>query len=553
MPIAQTTLKNLIEKSGLVSKADLLLALTTARHLGCSITDVLLGRDLITEQDLGNILAKYYRVKFVDLLSLKIPSKILNLLPEQLAASHGVIAFSRKGNRVLLAMEDPRNLDALEIARKTIGSGIRLIPQVALSRGIKESLKLYKERERDSGEEETVVSPQKLSSPVRTIEQFLEDAIRDESSDVHIEPLSTQVLVRFRIDGVLHDRLTLPKDMHAPLVARIKILSELKLDEHRLPQDGRFPFQTKRGDRVSLRVSVIPTVYGEKVVLRILEDTLTKFTLEELGLLPEDQEIIRRIVDRTHGMFLITGPTGSGKTTTLYTLLGMLNKPGVNIITIEDPVENRVRRVNQIQVNPAVNLTFASGLRSILRQDPDIIMVGEIRDAETAVIAVNSAMTGHLVFSTVHANTSAGAIPRLLDLGTEPFLLASTLNMVVAQRLVRIICPECVQEIPLSPLVQRKLDEADRIVSRSIRRRLKSNYQAPGCPHCSFTGFRGRTGIFELLLVDEDIQDLIVSKAASGVIWKSARNKGSKTMLEDGLVKVVKRITTVEEVLRVIS
>lgn len=551
--INQSTLKKLIEKSRLVSKTDLNRAQKISRHLGCSITDVLLGRNLLTEEDLGKILARYYKVKLVDLKKVSIPQKTLRLIPESLAVERGVVAFTRKGSQVLLAMEDPKDLELIELVRKTIGVGTKIVPHVATAEGIKEALKLYKKRKKGEAEGLVEIAKPRGVSAVAIINRLLEDAVGEEASDIHIEPLPSQVLIRYRVDGVLHDQMALPKKMHSSLVARVKILSELKLDEQRHPQDGRFSFKTKRGETISLRVSSAPSVYGEKIVLRILHDALTKINLEELGLLPEDQEIIGRILDRTHGMFLVTGPTGSGKTTTLYTILGLLNNPGVNIMTIEDPVENKIRRINQIQVNPQINLDFAQGLRAMLRQDPDIIMVGEVRDRETAVIAVNAGITGHLVFSTVHANNAAAAMPRMIDLGVEPFLLASTLNMVVAQRLVRILCPKCVEEIPISPLIKKRLDDAEDRVSPDIKKALEKNFTPKGCSACYYTGFRGRTGIFELILVDEEIQDLIVAKASSGPIWEAARKKGSKTMLEDGLIKVAKGITSIDEVFRVIS
>jgi len=552
MSINQPTIIRLIKKSKFVSANDLRLAQVTASHLGCSITDVLSGRGLLTEENLGKILSQFYKVKYVDLRKARISQKIFILIPEELASERKVIAFGKKGNQIFLALEDPKDLELIELVKKIIGNGVRLVVNVATSGAIKDALKLYQKGKFQSNE----FSGQKKiteGSAITILERILEEAVKEEASDIHIEPWPTQALIRFRIDGVLQDFISLSSPSHSALIARVKVLSELKLDEHRHPQDGQFSFQTKTGEKISLRVSTLPTVYGEKLVLRILEDSLTKFNLEELGLLPEDQEIAEKILTKTQGMFLVTGPTGSGKTTTLYTILGLLNKPGVNIVTIEDPVENRIRRVNQIQVNPLINLTFASGLRSILRQDPNIIMVGEIRDRETSMIAVNSAMTGHLVLSSVHANNASGVIPRMVDLGVEPFLLASTLNLVVAQRLVRILCPKCKTEIEMSPLITKKLADAHERVSKEIISSLKKNYQAKGCLHCNYTGFRGRTGIFELLQIDDEIRQLIVTKASSRVIWQTARKKSAKTMLEDGLIKVNKGISSVEEVFRVIS
>lgn len=549
MALSDLIVRQLIHKSKIVPKKTLDEAWETSQHLGVPLTDVLIGRDIITDEALGSMLAKYFRVKFADLSRVHIPLHVLNLLPESFALANSVIAFARDGSTVWLAMLSPKDLEIIELTRKTIGNGTRIVPFVATEKGFREALRLYKKGIRT--ETEAVSIPG--TSAVSTVERLLDEAVRDEASDIHIEPLDTDLLVRLRIDGVLHDHLALPKSMHAPIVARLKILSDLKLDEQRHPQDGQFSFTTRAGKKISLRVSTLPTVYGEKVVLRILHDALTNFQLEELGLLPEDLGILEKVLRRTHGMILLTGPTGSGKTTTLYTMLGLLNKPGVNIITIEDPVENRIRRINQTQVNPLIHLTFANGLRSILRQDPDIIMVGEIRDNETAVIAVNAAMTGHLVFSSVHANTAAGAIPRMMDLGVEPFLLASTLHMVIAQRLVRVLCPKCKKPEPISPIAKTWLSDVKARINPAILKTVTTNYRAPGCSYCRRTGFKGRIGIFEIMDVDGDIREGIVNKKSSDELWKMARAKKAKTMLEDGLIKVAKGMTTIEEVFRVIS
>jgi type II secretory ATPase GspE/PulE/Tfp pilus assembly ATPase PilB-like protein len=549
MALSDLIIRQLIHKSKLTSKKTLDEAWETSRHLGVPLTDVLIGRDIITDEALGTVLAKYYRVKFADLTRIHVPLNVLNMLPESFAIANTVIAFARSGATISIAMVNPKDLETIELTRKTIGNGTRIVPFVTTERGFREALRLYKKSVRS--ESESAIAPS--TSAVPTVERLLDEAVRDEASDIHIEPLDTDLLVRIRIDGVLHDHITLPTSMHAPIVARVKILSDLKLDETRHPQDGQFSYSTRAGKKISLRVSTIPTVYGEKVVLRILHDALTNFQLEELGLLPEDLGSLEKVLRRTHGMILLTGPTGSGKTTTLYTMLGLLNKPGVNIITIEDPVENRIRRINQTQVNPLIHLTFANGLRSILRQDPDIIMVGEIRDNETAAIAVNAAMTGHLVFSSVHANTAAGAIPRMTDLGVEPFLLASTLHMVIAQRLVRVLCPKCKKSVPISPIARQWLDDVKARINPAIVKTVTANYESRGCAYCRRTGFKGRIGIFEIFDVDADIREAIVNKKSSDELWKMARAKHAKTMLEDGLIKVAKGITTIEEVFRVIS
>lgn len=552
MAITEDTLKRLIAKSKIVSKADLDSAEATARHLGCSITDVLTGRDLLTDSALGKIVSGFYHIKFVDLKKLRIPQHVLNTIPETMASERSVIVFARDENIVSLAMVDPKNLELIELVRKTIGGGIKITAFVATAFGIKEALRLYQKKVK----KEEILDTEKVPVPtsiIATVETLIEEAIRSNASDIHMEPMAETTLIRYRIDGVLHDKTTFPKDQHAPLVARVKVLSQLKLDEQRHPQDGQFAYISKNGEKFSFRVSTVPTVYGEKVVLRILEDTLTKFNLEDLGLLPEDEAVLAGTLDRTHGMILVTGPTGSGKTTTLYTILGLLNSPGVNIITIEDPVENKIRRVNQIQVNAQIDLTFAKGLRSILRQDPDIIMVGEIRDTETAIISVNAAMTGHLVLSSIHANSAAGAIPRMIDLGVEPFLIASTVNLVIAQRLVRVLCPKCKEESPIPKQALERLNYAREKVSASIRKKITTNYTAPGCAWCHHTGFRGRIGIFELVPVTDSLRTLMVGHATSTTIWQEARKNGAKSMIEDGLIKVHRGLTTIEEVFRVIS
>lgn len=552
MALSDALIRQLVLKNKLILKKELDSALSTARHLGCPLIDVLIGRNIIQDEAYGQILAKYYHVKFIDLFRAYIPLNVIHLLPESFAIANNVIAFARSDRVISLAMLDPKDLGTIELVKKTIGSSIQITPYVTTEKGFREGLRVYKKDRKLTGAQADVPSSAPTSA-VTTIEHFLDEAVRDDASDIHIEPLDTEVLVRLRIDGVLHDHMNLPRSMHAALIARIKILSDLKLDEQRHPQDGQFSYQTKAGKKISLRVSTMPTVYGEKAVLRILHDALTTFQLEELGILPEDLAVVEKVIRRTHGMFLVTGPTGSGKTTTLYTILGLLNKTGVNIITIEDPVENRIRRVNQTQVNPLINLTFASGLRSILRQDPDIIMVGEIRDNETAVIAVNAAMTGHLVFSSVHANTAAGAIPRMTDLGVEPFLLSSTIHMVIAQRLVRVLCPKCVVPTPVSALLSKWLNDTYIDIDPAIRAQVTTNYEAKGCAYCRRTGFKGRIGIFEILDVDSDIRAGIVEKRSSDEIAKIAREKHTKTMLEDGLIKVAKGMTTIEEVFRVIS
>lgn len=554
MPINIDVIKSSIQESGLVKPADMDDAIKVATHLGCDVSDVLLGRNLITEDDYGRILERYYGVPFINLDNIDIPHEVITLIPEEIAAEKMAIVFENKDSVLGIGMFDPQDLEAIETIKKTVGPAFQVVPYVATSTAVKNALKSYKERVANVSDDKSSTQIDETSlSAIALVEDFLEYATREDASDVHIEPMPEHILVRVRVDGVLNDYKVLNVNQHSPITARIKILSNLKIDEQRLPQDGQFAFQAKTGQKISLRVSIIPTVYGEKTVLRLLKTQQIKFNLDELGFLPEDQKAVGLILQRTHGMFLVTGPTGSGKSTTLYTVLGLLNRPEVNIVTIEDPVENKILRINQIQVNPDINLTFATGLRSILRQDPDIIMVGEIRDKETSVIAINAAMTGHLVFSSVHANTAAGAIPRMLDLGCEPFLLASTLNIVIAQRLVRILCSKCKTAAPINSSTMTRLRSVRGGISESVANMLSTNYLPKGCPHCLNTGFRGRCGIFEILLIDEDIKKLIIDKTPSDLIWDAARTKGPKSMLEDGLIKVSRGITSIQEVFRVIS
>lgn len=552
MTISDKQIIKLIGQTKKISPSDLKTAEKRAKHLNCSIVDILCGQGSLSEDDIGRLYAEHYDLQFINLTKTNITSQILTLIPEILAADRRVIAFDRNDNNISLAMEDPQDLGLIELVKKTIGPKTIITPFITTKNCINHALRyynIYKQKQDDVAH----VTDSANQSAIAIIEDLLEQALKETASDIHIEATASEVLVRLRVDGVLHDKLFLPKQLHSPLVARIKVLCDLKLDEHRLPQDGNFSYKLRRGDKISLRVSTLPTVWGEKVVLRILQDSLTKFNLSELGLCMDHQTIIERNLSKPQGMILLTGPTGSGKTTSLYTMLGLVNKPGVNIITVEDPVENRIRRINQIQVNQAIGLTFANGLRSILRQDPDIIMIGEIRDRETAVIAVNSAMTGHTVLSSVHANSASGTIPRMIDLGAEPFLVASTLNIVIAQRLVRIICSKCASEEPVSPLLKDQLRQYQNEMSAPASKIPKKTLVAKGCAECNFVGYRGRTGIFEIIEIDEKIKKMIMNKQSASQIAQYTREKGIVSMIEDGINKVINKTTSLEEILRVVA
>jgi len=563
MPFSLPEVQKIVTQSGKVDGDELMRAVETAKHLEVPLEQVLVGRRLIGAEELGQMLATSRGIAYADLKGVVIPKETLGLVSEEFAVNRHVVPYKVEGKTLWLAMEDPTDLEAIEFVKKHTGYEAK--PVYVDRVGIQYALRLYKKSLKEEFAElvkETVATAAQAPitelakdvSIVKAVDTLIEFAIVEDASDIHIEPLPDEVIVRYRMDGVLHDMLTLPLELDPAMVARIKILASLKLDETRLPQDGRMQFESEEGEKVSLRVSVLPTVLGEKVVLRILEETFQHFSLTSLGLDKDRVVKLNQKISRPHGMILVTGPTGSGKTTTLYTVLGLLNTVGVNISTVEDPVENRIRRVNQTQVNNQAGYTFANGLRSLLRQDPDIIMVGEIRDQETAKIAVNAAMTGHLVLSTLHTNDAPGAIPRMLDLGVESFLLASTLEMVVAQRLVRKICQDCLVEYQPEQNWQVALEEIvkDKNELAEILKLIPTNYvRGQGCPVCRYSGFRGREGVFEMMVVSEAVRNLISERAAAAELKKTAVAEGMRTMLLDGMKKVSEKITTIDEVLRV--
>jgi len=521
-------------------------------------------------------------IPFVSLEKEKVEDDVLKIIPEPIARSNNIVAFRKKGKDLEVAMLDPEDLRTIEFIKKT--SDLRILPRLTTPESIKNVLRQYqktleaefgeiikKEAEGiktvkegfplEKGEGEELKKMAEELPVVRIVDTLLKHAILGRSSDIHIEPTKKEVIVRYRIDGVLRDAMTLPKQVASGIVARIKVLSNLKLDEHRLPQDGRFRIETE-DYKYSVRVSILPVFDGEKVVMRLLPEGAKALTLEQLGLRGEALEIIQDNLRKPVGMILVTGPTGCGKTTTLYSMMEILNVPGVNISTVEDPVEYRMPRVNQTQVNPKIGLTFASGLRALVRQDPDIIMVGEIRDNETASLAINAALTGHLVLSTLHTTSAAGAIPRLIDMKVEPFLISSTLNVILAQRLVRRLYGEkekytlndseiknlkkyCDLEKVLQVLREEKLIKPKETFKDIVFYRPKPSKDCPD-------GYKGRLGIYEVLPVTETVKELIVKEADSDQIQTQAQKEGMKTMIEDGFVKAAQGITSIEEVLRVI-
>jgi len=542
------------------------------------IEDILVSENYIKEEQLVQLKAYILGIPFVNLEKTDVPLDVLSIIPEPIANKYNIVSYKKKGNDLEVAMLDPEDLQILEFVKKK--TNLRILPRLTDSQSIKHILKEYqKSLEAEFGElikkdskevavieengEEIQEDLAKLAEDlpvIRIVDTLIKHAVLQSASDIHIEPTEKDVIVRYRVDGILHDTMTLPKQLTPGIVARIKVLSSLKLDEHRLPQDGRFKIETEEY-RFSFRVSILPVYDGEKIVMRLLKEGSKTFSLEELGFTGEALERLHRSMKKPMGMILITGPTGSGKTTALYTVLSMLNSPNVNISTVEDPIEYRMPRVNQTQVNPKIGMTFATGLRALLRQDPNIIMVGEIRDGETASLAVNAALTGHLVLSTLHTSSAAGAIPRLIDMGIEPFLIASTVNVIEAQRLVRRLCPEK-EKYNLSKEQIKTLGEEfnlDRIleVFKSEKTIKETDtwetipFYKPKPTKDSPDGYKGRMSIVEVLPITETVRQLIVKKASFGDIEKQAKSEGMITMLEDGFIKAAQGITSIEEILRV--
>ena len=556
MLITDDQLKELVLKTGLVTEAGFEQLKEFAKNSNIGVSDALIEKDIITDENLGVLISDFLHIPFIVLSKLSIPEDVFHIIPERVARKQKIIPFARDADGIKLAMVDPTNIEPQQaIAKKT---GLRVFTYLTTERDVDNVLRLYKKNLQKSFEqllqkELGSVDLTKLSNdaPIEKIVTLLiEFAYQDKSSDVHIEPQEKLSLIRFRIDGVLHDVLVIPKVFHDRIVSRIKILSSLRTDEHLSPQDGKMRIALEE-EELDIRVSILPIADGEKVVLRLLASKFRQFSLIDLGMNEKDLAKVNAAYNKSFGMVLSTGPTGSGKTTSIYSILKILNTREKNITTIEDPVEYRLKGVNQIHVNAKTDLTFANGLRSILRQDPNIVFVGEIRDSETAGIAVNAALTGHLVLSTLHTNDAATTLPRLIDMKVEPFLVASTVSVIIAQRLIRKICDMCKAsyDIKRSDLVKNLPEEI--LKKHFADKEIIRGYQGKGCKICHQTGYSGRLGIFEVLEVTKDIRTLIAEKNDSDVINKKAIEEGMTTMLDDGLEKVLKGVTTIEEVLRV--
>jgi type IV pilus assembly protein PilB len=584
MRVEPKQLKAFLLDAGLVDEKGFEEAEEKAKKTKKEVTDVLLAEGTLSEEQLIKLEGYILGIPFVSLLKEKIKPEVLKIIPEAIARSHNIVAFRKKENELEVAMLDPDDLATIDFVKKK--SNLKILARLTTADSIKHVLQQYSKtlqaefgdiiqkevtgiRAVKEGEEGIVgdqakAELQKVAEElpvIRIVDTLLKHAILQRASDIHIEPTEKDVVVRYRIDGVLRDAMILPKQAASGIVARIKVLSSLKLDEHRLPQDGRFKIQTDEY-KYSTRVSVLPVFDGEKVVMRLLAEGSKALTLDQLGFQGEALEQLERSLRRPVGMILVTGPTGSGKTTTLYTSMDILNTPEVNISTVEDPIEYRMPRVNQTQMHAKIGLTFASGLRSLLRQDPDVLMVGEIRDKETVQLAINAALTGHLVLSTLHTTNAAGSVPRLTDMGAEPFLISSTLNLVIAQRLVRKLC-DSKEEYKLSAKeledlgsycnIEKvtKLFKERKIIQQKESLKDASFFRPkPGgeCPD----GYKGRVGIYEALPVTETIKELIVQRAIADKIQAQAEQEGMVTMVEDGILKAAQGFTTIEEVLRVI-
>jgi type IV pilus assembly protein PilB len=549
-PLTNQELFDALSPLGVIDAASLEAALAQATKEDKSLYWVLIEKDLVSDENIGKLIADFLSIPFIELSKTQIDLTLLNIIPEIVARKNTMICFGKDSEGIKVAVANPKNREPITFLEKKTGD--RVIVYYATPKDIESAYYYYKKDLQKSFNElleKQINLKDTDDKPVaKFVDLLIEYAYANKASDIHIEPLQSISKVRFRIDGILHDVMQFPKNIHDQMISRIKVLSKLRTDEHLSAQDGKLQITLKQ-EELDVRVSTVPIVEGEKAVLRLLSSRSRQFGLQDLGMGESDLNKIRNAYNKSYGMVLVTGPTGCGKTTTIYSILKILNTREKNISTIEDPVEYEIEGVNQIQVNPKTNLTFAHGLRSILRQDPNIILVGEIRDGETAGIAINAATTGHLVLSTLHTNDAPTALPRLIDMKVEPFLVASTVNIIVAQRLVRKICEKCRQSQVVSKTQladQFSLPLINKYFSDSTEVRI---YQGIGCPVCYKTGYVGRIGIFEVLEVTPAIRELITKGSDSGTIRAMATQEGMTTMIEDGLLKVASGITTLEEIL----
>ncbi len=568
LPLPPQQLKKILVSENLIAPERFDEIIAEAERKNQGLFDVLVSQGIATKGFLGDVVAQALGVPRINFSEHPIDKSVVRVLDEETARQRRVIVFGREPSGVYdVAMLDPSDLEAIEFLTQRLKAKIKpfLATEEDLNRGFsvygyelgRDFKKLIEENIRASlgrSKTETIEEAAAGLPIVAIIDNVLSYGVSSRASDIHIEILEDSTFVRYRIDGILYEIMSITKAVHPAIVARLKILSGLKIDEHVKPQDGRFRYQIVN-QAIDVRVSVMPTFYGEKVEMRLLESSQKPPSLEELGFDKPDARVITQNLKRTYGMILSCGPTGSGKTTSLYSMMNMLNRPQLNIVTVEDPIEYNMRYVNQTQINPQAGITFASGLRALLRQDPNVIMVGEIRDSETANIAVQAALTGHLLMSSLHTSDAPTAIPRLFDLGVPPFLVSSVLNLVIAQRLIRRVCQSCVSSYDAGPEVQKVISDQLNILGvEEPPKQLRVVYRGAGCLSCAMTGYRGRLGIFEILEVTDTMRGLISKPSFDFAdIRAEARRAGMKTMFEDGLRKVELALTTVEELLRVIQ
>jgi type IV pilus assembly protein PilB len=589
--LAPKGIEDVLFKDGIITQEQLSMVKLESINSEKAVESILLDNNIVGEEQLVQTQAKMLGVPFIDLSNITVASDTLSYIPEPIARRYTLLAFKKEGEMLDVAMVDPLDSQVIQFLEQKTSVKIQpyMSTQAAIVRAINDQYShnissdvtaaldeqgITGLQNKKSDDDEKLKADQIIrEAPVaKIVSTILEYGIKSRASDVHIEPLEDKTRIRYRIDGILQEKLVLPRRVHEAVVSRVKILSDMKIDERRIPQDGRFNFKLEK-DEVDLRVSTLPTVHGEKIVMRLLKKTGGVPTLPELGLRGSTLKNLESQALRPHGIVLVTGPTGSGKTTTLYSLLTKINTPKINVVTLEDPVEYQMVGINQVQINPQAGLTFASGLRSFLRQDPNVIMVGEIRDGETANLAIQAALTGHLVFSTIHTNSAAGALPRLLDMGGEPFLIASCVNAIEGQRVVRKICAACKTEFDppaeaiedikqvLGSLYDAAVERGASVVvdaetplpqTKSAKSTKAAKlYKGAGCKECNDTGYKGRIGIYEVLVVTEKIGKLILEHQPASQIETLSKEEGMITMKQDGYLKVMEGLTTLEEVLRV--
>jgi type II secretory ATPase GspE/PulE/Tfp pilus assembly ATPase PilB-like protein len=535
-------------------------AIETAKLENSSLYDVLISDEYLTEDELGKVVAYFYQFPYVSLEKINIPDELLNLIPENVATKYQTLPYQLEKSGLHIATSTPDAKDLFEMLAKKAGTDDYHVAYTN-ENDIQSALNLFKRQLQDIMSDLVAQAEAGTLQIADLVNQIFEYAYEAFASDIHIEPLRDTTIIRYRIDGVLHDEANFPKTLHEQVVARIKIMSKLRTDEHLSAQDGRMRI-TIKGNEVGLRISIVPLVSGEKVVMRMLAHNNRRFNITELGMNKDDLDFVKEGFNKPYGMILSTGPTGSGKTTTIYAILKILNTRDRNIATIEDPIEYEIDGTNQIQANTKTNLTFGEGLRSLLRQDPDILFVGEIRDEETAGITVNAAMTGHLVLSTMHTNDAVTTLPRLVDMGIEPYLVASTVNIIIGQRLVRLICTHCKESVKLTKSTKGWTGDSSQtmlldslpknmLIKHFGNKNVVRVYKGNGCSACHNTGYQGRAGIFEVLEVTPKMAQLISQKANTDILMDQAIKDGMITMLDDGLDKALNGETTLSEIMRV--